>query len=175
MTRFTRTGLLLFSLAAIALIWPLHANGEPAEGIAGPVQLAFASPAAPAWRDRPGPAKPSALVLAQAEDLNETARVQKALTDLGYEPGPIDGDFGPTTARAIAAYERDNGLEETGQISPELLARLEGRPVEAADGESEAETAAAEAAPLPDPVMPEITDDPSSYDLGDLSDLNTFD
>lgn len=46
---------------------------------------------------------------------------QTSLARLGYNPGPIDGVYGPRTANAIAAYERDHGLMVTGQPSPELL------------------------------------------------------
>jgi peptidoglycan hydrolase-like protein with peptidoglycan-binding domain len=47
--------------------------------------------------------------------------VQQILADLGYVPGPIDGAWGDNTSRAISEFQRDRGLPETGQISPELL------------------------------------------------------
>ncbi|MEM0905999.1 MAG: peptidoglycan-binding domain-containing protein [Pseudomonadota bacterium] len=57
---------------------------------------------------------PSALVL----------KVQSALADSGYYGDAIDGDLGPGTRDAIVAFERDRGLEETGEPSVALLAAL---------------------------------------------------
>lgn len=56
--------------------------------------------------------------------------VQQVLADLGYVPGPIDGVWGAETAGAVAAFQRDRGIAETGRITPELLdevARVTGR------------------------------------------------
>ena len=47
--------------------------------------------------------------------------VQVSLQRLGYNPGGADGVMGPATARAIKAYQKSNGLLETGQASPQLL------------------------------------------------------
>jgi hypothetical protein len=44
--------------------------------------------------------------------------VQSRLTDLGYDPGPIDGIFGPRTDAAVRAYQRDNGLTIDGIVGP---------------------------------------------------------
>jgi len=56
-----------------------------------------------------------------------TIEAQTLLTQLGYDPGPIDGDFGPRTAAAIRAFERDQGLAQEGQVSEALLYRLRGQ------------------------------------------------
>ena len=50
--------------------------------------------------------------------------LQQALADLGYAPGPIDGAWGENTSRAIAAFQRDRNIAETGQITPELLSEM---------------------------------------------------
>ncbi|MDP2619146.1 MAG: peptidoglycan-binding protein [Hyphomicrobiales bacterium] len=50
---------------------------------------------------------------------------QKLLTDLGYEPGPVDGQWGPNTKRAIESFQRDAGLEPTGALTPALLRMLQ--------------------------------------------------
>jgi N-acetylmuramoyl-L-alanine amidase len=47
--------------------------------------------------------------------------VQRALYDLGYYRGPLDGDIGPMSRLAIANYQADNGLEPTGIIDENLL------------------------------------------------------
>jgi peptidoglycan hydrolase-like protein with peptidoglycan-binding domain len=56
--------------------------------------------------------------------------VQQILADLGYDPGPIDGKLGGTTARAISTFQRDRDIAETGTITPEFLrevTRITGR------------------------------------------------
>lgn len=52
-------------------------------------------------------------------------RTQRALTRLGFEPGPVDGRLGPLTRSAVRAYQRDRGLSTTGEPSTALLRRLE--------------------------------------------------
>jgi peptidoglycan hydrolase-like protein with peptidoglycan-binding domain len=55
-----------------------------------------------------------------------TRAIQGELTDMGYDPGPVDGALGLKTRAAIMAYERDNGLPERGQVSKSLLAHMHG-------------------------------------------------
>ena len=54
-------------------------------------------------------------------------KVQKQLTDLGYEPGSVDGAMGPKTRAAIRRYQVVVGLPVDGRISEAFLARLDGR------------------------------------------------
>lgn len=60
-------------------------------------------------------------IAANAEEYGTVMRVQQVLADLGYAPGPVDGAWGENTSHAISAFQRDRNLEETGQITPELL------------------------------------------------------
>ncbi|MDA1132809.1 MAG: trypsin-like peptidase domain-containing protein [Proteobacteria bacterium] len=50
----------------------------------------------------------------------EVARIQAALAQLGYDPGPADGVIGPRTRAAIAAFQADYGLEVTSEINDQL-------------------------------------------------------
>jgi peptidoglycan hydrolase-like protein with peptidoglycan-binding domain len=50
--------------------------------------------------------------------------VQRELYRMGYYRGPIDGDIGPGTSRAIARFERARGLPVRGFISRTLLDAL---------------------------------------------------
>ena len=56
-----------------------------------------------------------------------TREIQEALTALGYEPGPIDGIYGPKTKRAIQAFERAMGMTPTGTSTTELWRSLQGQ------------------------------------------------
>jgi hypothetical protein len=54
--------------------------------------------------------------------------VQKALTKIGYKPGPVDGIWGPRSTTALSQFETDNNLtsiSNNGQPSLYLLNILE--------------------------------------------------
>ncbi len=53
-----------------------------------------------------------------------TMETQRLLTQLGYDPGPVDGAMGPRTKSAIVAFQREQGLVPDGQVSNELVSRL---------------------------------------------------
>jgi localization factor PodJL len=55
--------------------------------------------------------------------------VQQVLARLGYDVGTPDGLAGPKTAEAIKSFERGTGMNETGAITPRLLAVLGSQPV----------------------------------------------
>lgn len=50
--------------------------------------------------------------------------VQVALRDQGYYAGGIDGDMGPQTRAALAAFQSDNGLEVTSAVDQPTLQTL---------------------------------------------------
>lgn len=52
------------------------------------------------------------------------ASVQRALARNGYYRGPIDGNIGPMSRRAIASYQNDHGLRVTGYPDGNLLNAL---------------------------------------------------
>jgi len=43
-------------------------------------------------------------------------KVQRALEQAGFDPGPIDGELGPRTDQALQAFQRANGLEPDGIV-----------------------------------------------------------
>jgi hypothetical protein len=51
--------------------------------------------------------------------------VEYQLSDLGYDPGPIDGVFDDMAREAVLKFERDEGLVEDGYITDGLLNRLD--------------------------------------------------
>ena len=57
-------------------------------------------------------------------DRETVQHIQSLLSEMGYDPGPINGLFSPRTRAAIEKYQRSKGLPVTGDISQELLALL---------------------------------------------------
>ncbi|MGH6895613.1 MAG: peptidoglycan-binding protein [Geminicoccaceae bacterium] len=77
---------------------------------------------------------------------------QRLLTELGYDPGPVDGVYGSKTLRAILAFETDRGLPPTGRPGASLLATLRaasGEPSLARGREDLLGTSTSSAADLP--------------------------
>ena len=64
----------------------------------------------------------SVTTLADAELI---AEVQQLLTEMGYNPGPVDGQLGGKTTRAIEAFQRRQGLVPDGQVSEQLVDQLD--------------------------------------------------
>lgn len=50
--------------------------------------------------------------------------LQNRLKNLGYDPGPIDGIFGPKTEAAVKKFQQDNGLVVDGIVGPKTYAAL---------------------------------------------------
>lgn len=81
-------------------------------------------------RRGPDPAPPSAGGRAPSKDPQPqrppfVLEAQRALRDLGYHPGPIDGMFGPHTRMALEKYQLAEKLPVTGQLDAETIDRLD--------------------------------------------------
>ena len=57
-------------------------------------------------------------------DLGLIGMIQRDLKTLGYFDGPVDGELGKMTVVAISRYQAENGLEVTGEATPQLAGRL---------------------------------------------------
>lgn len=44
--------------------------------------------------------------------------IQSILSHIGYQPGPVDGNFGPQTQQAVIEFQRDYGLVPDGIVGP---------------------------------------------------------
>ena len=52
------------------------------------------------------------------------ATAQMLLSELGYDPGRIDGVMGKKTRNAIRRFQRRNAIRPDGDLSPKLIAML---------------------------------------------------
>jgi len=54
--------------------------------------------------------------------------LQKKLAAAGFDPGPLDGSFGPKTMAAVKAYQTAKGIGVDGVVGPETRASLLAQP-----------------------------------------------
>lgn len=54
----------------------------------------------------------------------EVYEAQKALKELGYDPGPVDGIWGKSTESVIKHFQVDKGLPVTGQLDEQTKKKL---------------------------------------------------
>jgi len=111
---------LLGGLAAAGVFSGGHQNTAPGEAtVSAPTtttspqvtqtQPALTAPAAPL---KPG-------------DQGAPVRLlQRALAQLGYSPGTIDGQYGPSTTQAVSRFQRASGLTADGILGPNTLRAL---------------------------------------------------
>lgn len=78
------------------------------------------------------------------------AQAQRYLNQLGYNAGRVDGQAGPQTRQAISNYQRDNGLQVTGQADMNLISTLRASLLQAT---SQGNMSAAQAM-APQPALP---------------------
>jgi hypothetical protein len=98
---------------------PESAAAAPAETAVAPATAAQPSAAGAVF----GPAETDPTLLGKPA----IASMQAALAQLGYDPGPIDGVFGPRTSAAIRAFQHAEELLADGTLSAVTRARLAAR------------------------------------------------
>ena len=92
-----------------------YRNQIVADAIREAKQLGRPQAASPSSRVSSAPTKPNA---------KYTREAQQLLTDLGYDPGPVDGAYGRRTAEAVKAFQRKAGVAQDGRIDENLLNML---------------------------------------------------
>lgn len=60
----------------------------------------------------------------QAFDQQTVRQVQQKLKDEGHEVGQIDGIMGPKTQAALKEYQKQEGMDASGQLDQETLSSL---------------------------------------------------
>ncbi|PTL76870.1 peptidoglycan-binding protein [Vitiosangium sp. GDMCC 1.1324] len=73
--------------------------------------------------------KPSATLNGLLKEGSRGAQVldaQKELKAAGFNPGPLDGIFGPKTEAAVKAFQKSHGLVQDGIIGPKTWSALKG-------------------------------------------------
>ncbi len=60
-------------------------------------------------------------------------QIQRQLNQRGYNSGPVDGNWGMRSQRAMKNFQQAQGLEATGEVDPETMSalgvRLNGAPM----------------------------------------------
>lgn len=88
---------------------------EPAPATSPPLEPATPAPPAPlAIQGR----------LEEGAEGTSVERLQEALAALGFDPGPIDGLYGPMTSAAVEAFKRAQGLSADGIANEETVSAI---------------------------------------------------
>jgi len=100
-------------------------NGLAADGIAGrqTQDLLYSSAAQPKYVSATGSGS-DYLLLKQGVSGLEVRKLQARLIELGYYAGGVDGIYGATTADAVKAFQRNNGLSGDGQAGAQTQTKL---------------------------------------------------
>ncbi|MEN9797846.1 MAG: hypothetical protein RL653_1542 [Pseudomonadota bacterium] len=81
------------------------------------------------WGGNAAPASAAATgargILASGASGASVTKLQQALTAAGYDPGPVDGEFGPQTRAAVVRFQRDAGLVVDGLVAAQTWRALE--------------------------------------------------
>jgi peptidoglycan hydrolase-like protein with peptidoglycan-binding domain len=64
------------------------------------------------------------LMAGQSDRGRAVMKAQLELAARGYYLGMVDGRVGPFSQRALAAFQRDEGIAETGELDARTLAKL---------------------------------------------------
>jgi hypothetical protein len=109
---------------------PIHALAILGALAAGPA-LAQEYPSGPLGQPQsPAASRPEAVIMGveipeQAVQPQFMAQVQQQLQQAGFYEGPIDGLYGDRTQAALAAWQRQQGLQPTGQLNAQTLAAMD--------------------------------------------------
>ena len=69
-------------------------------------------------------AKPQVVGLVRGAEGEQVAAIQRRLTELRFDPGAVDGVYGLGTVYAVQAFQKLQGMEPTGEVTPAVEAAL---------------------------------------------------
>ena len=78
----------------------------------------------PFWKGWFGPSAPQVASRGGSAQSPRVAEMQGNLARLGYDPGPVDGLFGPRTRAAIREYQSDHGLTPDGRLTRDVAVHI---------------------------------------------------
>jgi hypothetical protein len=67
---------------------------------------------------------PEGVTLRPGDTGDAVEELQAALVQLGYDPGPVDGDYGDATTQAVASFQEAAGITADGVAGPETFSAL---------------------------------------------------
>lgn len=78
------------------------------------------------WLDEPGLPNPwiREITLAALYPIEHPIGVQQRLANLGHYSGPLDGNVNAATSAAVAAFQKAQGVDATGEIDDALRQKL---------------------------------------------------
>lgn len=76
-------------------------------------------------------AKVPVILLARGAKGDDVSALQQKLKALGYLTGTADGQYGAGTVKAVEAFQKDNGLEQTGRVDEDTMAALNAKEIPA--------------------------------------------
>jgi hypothetical protein len=97
-----------------------HTATTPPPTTTAPATTVAQTPPAPAPKPLPAPTTN----LKPGDTGPQVETLQKALVSLGYSPGKVDGDYGPSTQAAVEKFQTSAGIKADGIVGPETLKAL---------------------------------------------------
>lgn len=128
----------------------LAALGIPSASLATPSRSSAARDYVPTSRRQGAMAAPSGATRVGLNQ-DQVRGVQQNLAERGYDPGQVDGRWGPRTQQALASFQRDQNIQASGRPNPQTLAALG---VESGSPATQTGQLPAEPAARPEPAEP---------------------
>jgi uncharacterized protein YcfJ len=73
---------------------------------------------------RPGGAPRASATTGSTADAEQIRQAQRALNNMGYDTGPVNGEWNARTQAAVRDFQQTRGLEVTGQLNARTLQGL---------------------------------------------------
>ena len=120
---------IVVGVAACASIAANQGGGASTTAPSSPVVETTAPPGTPASAVPAATPTPLSRTIGPGVTGDDVTRLQQRLVELGFDPGPADGIFGPATQMSVWAYQKLvmglSGADVTGKVTPDLWAKME--------------------------------------------------